>query len=160
LLDINLSEAIDRILNRLRKGRRAISKGKPPVASTASSDLTEKTGSEPSEPNDSSQSNLQKTVSKTPEKIYLKAMPLKSIEDLDLIKQEVKSGNILIIRVSPLAKKSIDDVKRAVSELCDFIESLGGDIARLGEERIVITPSSVRIWREKTETAKAESTAA
>ena len=83
-------------------------------------------------------------------KAYLKAMPLRDLSDLDAVKNEVKSGNIMILRVSPLASKSIDDVKRAVNELCEFAESVGGDIARLGEERVVICPPGVRIWREKT----------
>ncbi len=83
-------------------------------------------------------------------KIYLKAMPFRNLSDLDTIKREVKSGNVLIIKVSPLADKSIEDIKRAVNELCKFVKTVDGDIARLGEERIVITPSAVRIWREKT----------
>jgi len=87
-----------------------------------------------------------------PEKVYLKALPLRALQDVEMIKQEVKSGNILILKVSPLAKKSIDDVKQAVSELLEFTQLVGGDIARLGEERVVITPSFIRIWREKTAT--------
>jgi SepF-like predicted cell division protein (DUF552 family) len=82
--------------------------------------------------------------------VYLKALPLRDLEDVDAIKREVKEGNILILKVSPLAKKSVDDVKRAISELLEFTQGVGGDIARLGEERVVITPSSIRIWREKT----------
>jgi len=82
-------------------------------------------------------------------KVYLKAMPLRDLADLESIKTEVKSGNILILRITPLANKSIDDVKRAVNELCEFSESIGGDIARLGEERVVICPPSVKVWREK-----------
>ncbi|MDH5448142.1 MAG: cell division protein SepF [Candidatus Bathyarchaeota archaeon] len=82
-------------------------------------------------------------------KIYLKAMPLRNLSDLDTIKREVKSGNIIIVKVSPLANKSIKDIKKAVNELCEFVKTVDGDIARLGEERIVITPSGVRIWREK-----------
>ena len=88
-------------------------------------------------------------LSTIPGKVYLKAIPLRVLDDVDTIKRELKSGNILIVKVSPLAQKSIDDVKRAVSELCEFTELIGGDIARLGEERIVITPAFVRIWREK-----------
>ena len=84
-----------------------------------------------------------------PLKAYLKALPLRDIEDVDVIKREVKSGNILILRVGPLARKSVEDVKRAVSELYEFTQLVGGDIARLGEERVVITPSFIRIWREK-----------
>lgn len=83
-------------------------------------------------------------------KTYLKAMPLRSLSDLEVVKNEVKSGNIVILRITQLANKSIDDVKRAVDELCDFVGSVGGDIARLGEERVVICPPSVKIWREKT----------
>jgi len=83
-------------------------------------------------------------------KTYLKAMPLRDLSDLDAIKNEVKSGNILILRITPLASKSIEDVKRAVNELYEFAESVGGDIARLGEERVVICPQNIRIWREKT----------
>ena len=83
-------------------------------------------------------------------KTYLKAMPLRDLSDLEAIKNEVKNGNILILRITPLASKSIEDVKRAVNDLYEFAESIGGDIARLGEERVVICPQNVRIWREKT----------
>ena len=84
------------------------------------------------------------------EKTYLKAMPLRDLSDLEGIKNEVKKGNILILRITPLANKSIEDVKNAVNQLYEFAESIGGDIARLGEERVVICPQNVRIWREKT----------
>lgn len=84
-----------------------------------------------------------------PPKVYLKALPLRTLDDIDVIKREVESGNILILKISPLARESVEDVKRAVSELCDFIQLIGGDIARLGEERVVICPSFVKIWREE-----------
>ncbi len=82
-------------------------------------------------------------------KIYLKAMPLRDLSDLEEIKKEVKNGNVLILRITPLASKSIEDVKSAVNVLYEFAESIGGDIARLGEERVVICPQNIRIWREK-----------
>jgi SepF-like predicted cell division protein (DUF552 family) len=88
-------------------------------------------------------------VKSSPGKTYLKAMPLRDLSDLDSVKNEVKAGNILILRITPLANKSIDDVKHAVNELCEFAESVGGDIARLGEERVVVCPPNVKIWREK-----------
>jgi SepF-like predicted cell division protein (DUF552 family) len=84
-----------------------------------------------------------------PSKTYLKAMPLRDLGDLENIKTEVKNGNIIILRVTPLASKNIEDVKNAVNDLFQFAESISGDIARLGEERVVICPKTVRIWREK-----------
>ena len=85
------------------------------------------------------------TLSKT----YLKAMPLKELTDIDNVKNEIKNGNIVILRVTPLANRSIDEVKTAINQLYEFTESVGGDIARLGEERVVICPKNIRIWREK-----------
>ena len=85
----------------------------------------------------------------TTSKTYLKAMPLRELSDIENIKTEVKNGNIIILRVTPLASKSIEDVKIAVNDLYEFADSIGGDIARLGEERVVICPKTIRIWREK-----------
>jgi SepF-like predicted cell division protein (DUF552 family) len=85
----------------------------------------------------------------SPQKIFLRALPLRSLDDVKTVKNEIESGNIIILRITPLAKKSVEDVKTVVNELCDFVAQIGGDRARLGEERVVITPMSVRIWREK-----------
>jgi uncharacterized protein len=93
---------------------------------------------------------LSHEVAEPVSKTYLKAMPLKELSDLEGIEKEVKNGNIIILRVTPLASKSIDEVKSAVNQLYEFAESIGGDIARLGEERVVICPKNIRIWREKT----------
>ncbi len=87
---------------------------------------------------------------KIQKKAYLKALPLRTLNDVEVIKDELKSGNILILRVTPLASKSVENVKKAVNELYEFTKSIGGDIARLGEERVVIVPSYITIWREKT----------
>ena len=93
----------------------------------------------------------QPAENKEPEaKTYLKAMPLRDLADLEGIKAEVSNGNILILKITPLANKNIEDVSHAVNELYTFAENIGGDIARLGEERIVVCPPKVRIWREKT----------
>jgi uncharacterized protein len=88
--------------------------------------------------------------SETQVKTYLKAMPLRELADLEMVENEVKNGNIIILRITPLASKNIEDVKQAVNQLYEFAESIKGDIARLGDERVVICPDKIRIWREKT----------
>ncbi len=99
----------------------------------------------------STQETPQEQTSKDPEsKTYLRAMPLRDLADLENIKAEVNNGNILILKITPLANKNILDVSRAVNDLYTFAETIGGDIARLGEERIVICPPKIKIWREKT----------
>jgi len=81
--------------------------------------------------------------------VYVKAVTLRELADVDKIRSEVKLGNILIVRITPLAKKNVEDTKKAINQLCDYVKDVKGDIARLGEERIVITPSTVRIWRSE-----------
>ena len=78
---------------------------------------------------------------------YLKALSLKSIDDVKAIKADVSNRFIVILRITPLANKDVGQLKEAVEELYQFITSIGGDIARLGEERIVLTPPGVKIWR-------------
>src|SRR5216683_2684448 len=81
--------------------------------------------------------------------LYVKAVPLQELDDVEVIKTEIRTGNILIVRITPLARKSVDETKLAITELTDHVKSIGGDIARLGEERIVITPPGVKIWRRE-----------
>jgi hypothetical protein len=110
-------------------------KGKKPQTEETTPEQTKPPASEP--------------VAESCDTIYLRAMPLREISDLTAIRNEVQNGKILILRITPLATKSIEDVKQAVGELYDFAESIGGDIARLGEERVVVCPPKVKIWREK-----------
>ncbi|MCW4016379.1 MAG: cell division protein SepF [Candidatus Bathyarchaeota archaeon] len=97
---------------------------------------------------------------KNQKKSYLKAMPLRNLADVEVIKHELNLGNIIILKITPLARKSIEDVKKAVNELSVFIQSIGGDIASLGEERVVIVPDAIRIWRPETVVSKKATTAA
>jgi uncharacterized protein len=82
---------------------------------------------------------------KTP--VYLKAITLRDQSDITVVKEDIKKHMILIIRVTPLAQKDLEELRRVVEDLYSYTQSVGGDIARLGEERIVVTPPGVRIWR-------------
>jgi uncharacterized protein len=82
---------------------------------------------------------------KTP--VYLKALTLRDITDMTAIKEDMKKHMILILRVTPLAQKDVEELRKVVEELYSYCQDVGGDIARLGEERIVVTPPGVKIWR-------------
>jgi SepF-like predicted cell division protein (DUF552 family) len=81
------------------------------------------------------------------EDIYLKALVLSELSELPKIKTDVSRKFIVILRVTPMAQRNVDELRRAIEELYEFSVSIGGDIARLGEERVVITPPGVKIWR-------------
>ena len=99
-------------------------------------------------------------LEKNQKKAYLKAMPLRNLVDVEVIKHELNLGNIIILKITPLARKNVNEVKKAVDDLCVFSESIGGDIASLGQERVVIVPNSIRIWRPETKVSKEAPTAA
>lgn len=82
---------------------------------------------------------------KTP--IYLKAITLRDLSDVASIKNDAKKQTILILRVTPLAQKDVEGLRKAIDELYGYVQLIGGDIARLGEERVVLTPPGVKIWR-------------
>ena len=77
----------------------------------------------------------------------MKAITIRDINDMPSIKDEVKKDIILILRVTPLAQKDVEELRKIIEELYRYVRSTGGDIARLGEERVVVTPPSVKIWR-------------
>jgi len=90
---------------------------------------------------------------------YVRAMPLIHLKDLDVIEHVVSAGNVLIIKITPIAKRSVEETKVAIKQLTDFVKRQGGDIARLGEERVVLTPPGIRIWRDKDQASGNSSTA-
>ncbi len=78
---------------------------------------------------------------------YLKAMTLRDPSDIHSIREDVKKGMILILRVTPLAQKDVNQLRKTVEELYSITKTTGSDIARLGEERIIVTPPGVKIWK-------------
>src|SRR5919199_843654 len=79
--------------------------------------------------------------------IYLKTFTLRN-KDISEIKEDIKKQMILIIRISPLAQKDVDDLRIVIEDLYKTVSTIGGDISRLGEERIIITPPNVKIWQK------------
>ena len=78
---------------------------------------------------------------------YLKAITIRDPSDIHTIKEDIKKDMILILRVTPLAQKDVDKLRKVVEELYAIAKNSGSDIARLGEERIIVTPPGVKIWK-------------
>lgn len=78
---------------------------------------------------------------------YLKAITIRDPSDLHTIKEDIKKEMILILRVTPLAQKDVEKLRKVVEELYTIAKNSNADIARLGEERIIVTPPGVKIWK-------------
>ena len=78
---------------------------------------------------------------------YLKALTIRDPSDIHGIKEDIKKGMILILRVTPLAQKNVEKLRKVVEELYVIARDSNSDIARLGDERIIVTPQGVKIWK-------------
>lgn len=79
--------------------------------------------------------------------VYLKAFTVHDYSDIEIIKKDIKKGMILIIRVGYMAQKDIPNLRKLINELYDISKAENGELARLGDERIVATPKGVQIWK-------------
>ena len=78
---------------------------------------------------------------------YLKAITIRDSSDIHTINEDIKKGMVLILRVTTLAQKDVKKLRKMVEELYVIARDSNADIARLGEERIIVTPPNVKIWK-------------
>ena len=78
---------------------------------------------------------------------YLKAITIRDSSDIHTINEDIKKAMVLILRVTPLAQKDVKKLRKLVEELYVIARDSNADIARLGEERIIVTPPNVKIWK-------------
>jgi len=79
-------------------------------------------------------------------KIYIMSVMFKKFDDVYIIEEELKRGNIVIVNISRFMTPSkITELKQILTVLKKMVSRLGGDIARLGNQRIILTPSFVEI---------------
>ncbi len=69
---------------------------------------------------------------------YLKAITIRDSSDIHTINEDIKKGMVLILRVTPLAQKDVKKLRKMVEELYVIARDSNADIARLGEERIIV----------------------
>ena len=82
------------------------------------------------------------------EETFIRVAELNSIEILPEIKRELYDGNIILVDISPL-KRDRTALDRAIGELKLAVEDVNGDIAGVGDDLVVVTPSAIRIDRDK-----------
>jgi len=88
-------------------------------------------------------------------KIYIKTAELTGLYDVRELKKEIYAGNILIVDIS-LAKKDKGLVEKAIKDLKMAALDVGGDIAGIADNQVIVAPSGVKIERKKLGTKEQE----
>lgn len=80
---------------------------------------------------------------------YVKPMFLKADTDLKTIAKELKDGNTVLLNVSELIKRNPVRLKEQINKLKRFTDEIDGDMARISEEKMILTPARIKIVKRK-----------
>lgn len=80
---------------------------------------------------------------------YIKPITLQDISEITVIENELKEGNFVLLGIEELAKRNALRLKEAVESLKDVVSAIDGDIARISHDKIIVTPSRVKIVKRR-----------
>jgi SepF-like predicted cell division protein (DUF552 family) len=72
---------------------------------------------------------------------------LDDFTDTDRIIRKMRSGSIIIVNVKGIKERSMDELKHAISKFKTSVAGANGDIVGVGDEFVILTPSTARIHR-------------
>lgn len=87
-------------------------------------------------------------VMNEPADFYVKPLALRDEADISVIEAELDKKNIILLNISEIAKRP-NTLKGIIDKLKEYITKTNGDIARLDEAKILITPAKVKIIKSK-----------
>ena len=79
---------------------------------------------------------------------YVKPIALQREADVSIVEEELKSRNLVLLNIAPIAKNP-QKLKDVVSKLKGTVMELNGDIARIDEDKILLTPHNVKIVKRR-----------
>jgi SepF-like predicted cell division protein (DUF552 family) len=80
--------------------------------------------------------------------MWVKPASLEELAGVERVSDELRKGNIVLLNIEPLYKKNTVKLRQAISELKGTVAEINGDMARLAEHRILLTPSGVKIAKK------------
>ena len=80
---------------------------------------------------------------------FVKPYNLNTPDDAKVVVEEAKQGNIVLINIGDLSKRNAIRLKELITTIKNEVENIDGDIARISHERVLVTPSKVKIIKQK-----------
>jgi len=80
---------------------------------------------------------------------FVKPMDLVVDADVAAIMNEAKNGNIVLVNITDLAKRNALKLKDLIGVVKQEVKAIDGDIARISQGRVLVTPSKVKIIKRK-----------
>ena len=87
-------------------------------------------------------------VMNEPADFYIKPLALQQESDLHIIEEELQKKNIILLNISEMSKRP-NTQKTIVDQIKEYIVKINGDIARIDQDKILLTPAKVKIIKKK-----------
>ncbi len=85
---------------------------------------------------------------KPAEKLMIQVETMNTYEDSERIQKKVREGIILLVKIKTLREKDMNELKRTIAKIRKTCIAINGDIAGIGDDWIIVTPSNARVQRE------------
>ena len=92
-------------------------------------------------------------VMNEPADFYIKPLALQQESDLHIIEEELQKKNIILLNISEMDKRP-NTQKTIVESIKEYITKINGDIARIDQDKILLTPTKVKIIKKKKSSGK------
>jgi len=79
----------------------------------------------------------------------VKPLELNTDVDAEAIIREVKQGNLVLANIADLNKRNKAKLKELLGRIKSEVKAMDGDMAGISAERILVTPSKVKIIKKK-----------
>ena len=93
-------------------------------------------------------SQYEEVMEEEPAETYIRVAELNNLDGIPDLKSEIYDGNIVIVDIS-LIKRDRTVLERALRDLRDVVSDVHGDIAGLGEDLVITTPTGIKIDRSR-----------
>ena len=91
---------------------------------------------------------MESTSTDSPAKMHVRVGEIQRYEDLKQFTDYVYGGNVLLLDFSPIAEEEVL-LKRVTSDLKSMVSEINGDIAGIGKNLMIVSPSDVKVDRRK-----------
>lgn len=79
----------------------------------------------------------------------IKAFPLERLSDIERIKNEILSGNPVILSIKAILYTNPINLKRLTQQIKALLNVHGGQIVQMGDQFVLVTPPTIRFEKEK-----------
>ena len=80
--------------------------------------------------------------------VWVKSKDLEDVVDAKTVCEELRKGNIVLLNIEPLYKRNTIKLKQSISEVKSTVHEINGDIVRITEYLILVTPRGMKVSKK------------